>query len=145
MIPQKFHDLPVHTLAVHGAVVLVPLSALLAILFVLPRTRAWAALPLPIVTVVALVNVYVARASGYNFRDELSAINPQIGDLIADHQAKGNWLFYLMIVFTIIAIAAYVLYRQPDRFTGTLEYVTCGVLIVGAVVVAFQTYRVGEA
>ena len=145
MIPDKFHDLPVHALAVHGAVVLVPLSALLAVLFVIPRTRGWAALPLPIVAVAALLNVFVARTSGFNLRDDLAAVNPQINELISDHEQKGNWLFYLMIVFAIIAVVVYVLYRRGDSFTGTLEYVACAALIVGAVVVAFQTYRVGEA
>lgn len=140
MIPDQFHDLPLHPLAVHAAVVLVPLATLLAILFVIPRTRAWAALPMPVVTVAALLSVYVSRVSGYNFKNNLG-----IGSAIQDHQDKANWLFYLMIVFTIIAVVVYALYRQADRFVGSLQYVACGVLVVGALVVAFQTYQVGEA
>jgi predicted membrane channel-forming protein YqfA (hemolysin III family) len=153
MIPDEFHNLPVHALAVHGAVVLVPLSVLLALLFVFPRTRHWAALPMAIVAVVALVNVYVAKVSGGHLRDALSALSGDpkawasspVGKAIKDHQDKANWLFILMIVFAVIAVLVYVLYRQSDRFTGPLEYVACGVLVVAALVVAFQTYRVGEA
>lgn len=145
MIPDTFHGLPVHALAVHGAVVFVPLSALLAILFVIPRTRAWAALPMLIVTVVALGNVFVARASGFNLRNDLAKFNPQIVATVQDHLNKANVLFYVMIVFTIVVIVSYLLYRQRDRFVGGLQYAVCGLLVVGALAVAFQTYRVGEA
>lgn len=140
MFPDKFHDLPVHPLAVHASVVLVPLAALLAILFVVPRTRAWAALPLPLVSVAALASVFVSRESGFNLKNDLG-----IGEAIEDHQDKANTLFYMLIVFAIIAVAVYVLYRQADRFTGMVQYVACGVLVVGALVVAYQTYQVGEA
>lgn len=145
MIPDEFHSLPVHPLAVHGAVVLVPLAALLAVLFVVPRTRAWAALPMPIVTVAALLSVIVSRASGYNFRDDLAKINPQIVEQIANHEDKATWLLYFMIVFAITAVGVYVLYRQAHRFTGAVEYAACGVLVVGGLLVAWQTYQTGEA
>ena len=51
MIPQEFHGLPVHPLAVHAPVVLIPLALLLVVLFVIPRTRAWAAIPMVVVSV----------------------------------------------------------------------------------------------
>lgn len=140
MIPDMFHNLPVHALAVHGAVVFIPLAALLAILFAVRRTRGWAALPMAIVSVVALLNVYVARESGFNLKRDLG-----LGTLIQDHENKANVLFYLMIGFAIIAVVVYLLYRRGDSFIGTLEYAACGVLVVAALVVAFQTYRVGEA
>lgn len=145
MIPDKVHGLPVHPLAVHASVVLIPLAALLAILFVIPRTRAWAALPLPIVSVASLLSVFVSRASGFNLRDDLAAFNPQIKQAIQNHLDKATWLMWFMVVFTIIAFVVYVLYRQADRFTGTVEYAACGVLIVGALLVAWQTYQTGEA
>jgi divalent metal cation (Fe/Co/Zn/Cd) transporter len=153
MIPEQFHGLPVHPLAVHAAVVFVPLATLLAILFVIPRTRAWAAIPMALVSVAALVSVYVARASGFNFKTHLSEVSggasafnsSVLGQAILTHQGRANVLFYMMIVFAVIAVAVYFLYRDVDRFVGPVQYVACGVLVVAALVVAFQTYRVGES
>ena len=140
MIPQQVNGLPTHALAVHAAVVFVPLAAFLAILFVIPRTRSWAALPMAIVSVGALISVYIARESGFNLKRHL-----QLGALIQDHENKANVLFYLMIPFAIIAVVVYLLWRRPGQFTGAVQWVACTVLIVGAVVVGVQTIRVGEA
>ena len=49
-----FHEiggLPLHPLAVHAAVVSVPLAALLGILFAVPRTRAWSRIPFALVSI----------------------------------------------------------------------------------------------
>jgi hypothetical protein len=159
MIPKEFHDLPVHALAVHAAVVLVPLAALMAVLFVIPRTRAWAALPMALVAVAALGSVYVARASGFNMKGHLAGFAPSaaefdsssLGKAINAHEAMANTLFYLMIVFAIIAVGVYLLWLQPSwlpgdiRFVGAVQYVACAVLVVAAAVVAVQVARVGEA
>lgn len=152
MIPDEFHDLPVHPLAVHGAVVLIPLATALAILFVIPRTRGWAALPMAVVTVAAFLSVLVSKLSGENLEAALEELGGgkqweegPVGQAVKEHQDLANTLFVLMIVFALIAVAVYVLYRQADRFTGAVEYAACAVLVVGALVVAFQTYRVGEA
>jgi len=151
MIPFQIHGLPVHPLAVHAAVVFVPLAALLAILFVIPRTRAWSALPMALVSVAALISVWVSRESGFNFKSHFSAgggaafDNSVLGKAIATHQGRANVLSYLMIAFAMIAVAIYFLYRNADRFVGAVQYVACAVLVLGALVVAFQTYRVGES
>lgn len=140
MIPHEIHGLPLHALSVHSTVVLIPLAALLAILFAIPRTRQWAALPMPIVSVAALVSTYVSKESGESLKANLG-----LGQLIQDHEDKANVLFYFMIVFAIIAVAVYLLWRRPDTFTGGVMWAACTVLVVAALVVAFQTYRVGEA
>lgn len=152
LIPDEFHHLPVHPLAVHGAVVLVPLATLLAILFVIPRTRRWVALPMAAVTVAAFLSVLVAKLSGSNLKNALEKLGGgkqweegPVGKAVKEHEGLANTLFLFMIVFTIIAVVVYVLYRQADRFSGAVEYAACAVLVVGALVVAFQTYRVGEA
>lgn len=153
MIPDEFHGLPVHPLAVHAAVVLVPLATLLAVLFVIPRTRAWAAIPMAAVSVGAFISVYVARASGLNFRSHLVKLSggndafsaSTLGKAVDTHEGRANVLFYFMIGFAIIAVAVYFLYRDADRFVGVVEYVACGVLVVSAVVIAVQVARVGES
>ena len=152
MIPKEIHGLPVHALSLHAAVVLIPLAALLAILFVVRRTRAWSALAMALISVAALVALFVTRASGFNLKNTLEAQGggeaweeSPVGKAVYHHEHLANLLFVLFIVFTVIVLAVYFLYRRGDSFSGTLEYVACTVLVVGALVVAFQTYRVGEA
>lgn len=153
MIPKEVNGLPTHALAVHAAVMLVPLAALLAVLFVIPRTRHWAAIPLPLVTLGALVSLYVARASGFNLKayfvnlQGASAFDKSVlGDKIKIHEARANTLFYLFIVFTIVVLAVgYLYFRERERFTGALQLVASALLVIGALVVVVQVVRVGDA
>lgn len=149
---SQIQDLPLHPLAVHAAVVLVPLATLMAILFVVPRTRSWAALPMAVVSVAALAAVFVAKQSGSSLKETLQKLgggqqwsNGPVGKAVAIHQNRANVLVVMMIFFAVIAVAVYFLWRRADQFTGTLQYVACAVLVVGALAVGFQTYRVGDA
>jgi hypothetical protein len=161
MIPKEFHDLPVHPLLVHATVVLIPLALLLVVLFVIPRTRAWAALPMALLSVAALVSTILSRASGFNLKHHLvgtlgpgASANPYQRTLTEDidrHQSLANNLFYLMIPFAIVAVVAYLMWLQPSwwpvrvPFTGFVDYITCAVVLVLALIVAIQVARVGEA
>ena len=139
----QIHGLPVHPLAVHGAVVLVPLAALMGILFAIPKTRAWSRWPLLLVSLGAVVALFVARQSGLKLKEHLAAINFPYMNLISQHQSRAKWLIVLMIIFALIAIAAFVLTRSADTSQAVVTTLSV-LLIVGAVAVAFQTYRVGE-
>jgi hypothetical protein len=145
-----FHEiggLPVHPLAVHAAVASVPLAALLGVLFVVPRTRAWSRVPLVLVSLAAAVAVFVARQSGKDLQRTLgltSGSNPVVA-LVRTHAARANVLMVMVVVFALIAMVAFVLSRDPGRFQGTLAAAVCAVVVVAAVVVAFQTYRVGDS
>ena len=143
----SFHGLPVHALAVHAAVVSVPLAALLAVLFAIPQTRAWSRIPLVVVAVGATISIYVAKESGEKLREVLGLGPGSSGPaskLIEEHQDAANLLFYFMLVFAVIAIAAFVLSRSNMTFEGPLMIVTCAVLVIGAGAVAYQTYKTGE-
>jgi len=139
----EIHGLPVHPLAVHGAVVLVPLAALMGVLFAIPRTRSWARLPLLLTSLAAVVAVFVARQSGFKIKDHLLASDFPYKNLIAQHQSRAKVLFIIVIIYALVAIAAYVLTRsgEPSRVVAITLSV---VLVVGAGAIAFQTYRVGE-
>jgi uncharacterized membrane protein len=139
----QIHGLPVHPLAVHGAVVLVPLAALMGILFAIPKTRAWSRWPLLLVSLGAVVALLVARQSGLKLKALLQAINFPYMNLVSQHQSRAKWLIVLMIIFALIAIAAFVLTRSADTSQAVVTTLSV-LLIVGAVAVAFQTYRVGE-
>lgn len=141
---SEFHDLPVHALAVHAAVVLVPLSALLAVLFAVPRTRSWALWAFPLVTIAAMVAVFVSKQSGQELFEHLDAKEGPVYDAIKDHEAAADRLFIFMIVFTILAILAWVVVRSGAADDNAMSAIVSIVLVVGAVAVAYQTYKVGE-
>lgn len=148
-MPKEIHGLPIHALAVHGAVVAVPLAALLAVLFVIPRTRAWARWPLLVVSIGALGAVWVAKLSGFNLEHALlasGALSPDTDayPLVIEHSRRANQLFILMIVFTLIAIAAFVFSRDAERFSGALGTAVSVLLVIAAAAVAIQVIRVGD-
>lgn len=139
---DQIHGLPLHPLAVHAAVVFVPLAAFLGVLFAIPKTRSWSRLPLLVVSLAALAALFVARQSGLAF-DKHLGFTGHLGDLVAEHKHRANVLIIFMIGFAIVAIAAYVLTRKADA-NQLISNVLAVVLVLGAVLVAFQTYRVGD-
>jgi uncharacterized membrane protein len=139
----EIHGLPVHPLAVHGAVVLVPLAALMGVLFAIPRTRSWARLPLLLTSLAAVLAVFVARQSGFKIKEHLLASDFPYKSLIEQHQSRAKVLFIIVSIYAVVAIAAYVLTRSADANKAMVTTLAV-VLVVGAVAIAFQTYRVGE-
>ncbi|MBA2559851.1 MAG: hypothetical protein H0V07_08185 [Propionibacteriales bacterium] len=143
---SQINGLPVHALAVHAAVVLVPLAALLGVLFAVPRTRAWSRLPLPLVALGALGSVFVARQSGQSLKETLGLDRggSKVAALVAEHQSRANLLMILVVIFAVIAVAAFVLSRDLAQFNGPIAMAVSALLVLGAIVVGFQTYRVGD-
>lgn len=147
-MPSQFNGLPTHVLAVHAAVVLVPLAALLGVLFAVPRTRAWSRLPLLIGSVGGVSAVFVARQTGQQFQrvliahQVLSAQSPST-DLVRVHAQRAGVLLFAMVGYAVLAAIAYVLTRgtAPSRAVLTAMSV---LIVLGAAGVAFQTYRVGD-
>jgi uncharacterized membrane protein YoaK (UPF0700 family) len=145
---SEIGDLPVHALAVHLTVVAIPLAALLAVLFVIPRTHNWAKIPLPLVSIGALISVFVSRKSGQALEDNLlskDALSAPAKDWLVIHYNRAYDLWLIMIAFTIVAVVAYVLSRNADRYKGPLALGMSALLIIGAGAMAFQVYRVGDA
>jgi uncharacterized membrane protein len=160
-MPKEIDGLPLHPLLVHGVVVLVPLTALVAVLFLVPRFRRSLRWPMVLLAAAALGSTFLARESGENLEESLQASGP-LEEVIERHQELANQLWYIVIAFTIVVwIAAYVL-RPSDEvgpFPGadedddagssnafdTIVRVVVGVLVVvGAVAAGVQTYRTGE-
>ena len=145
----EFRNLPVHILVIHAVLVLVPLAGLLGILFVIPRTRQWSRHAFALVTLGALVATFVARQSGIHLDQNLAAksdvfTSPPVGNLLATHQSRGKALFLMMIGFAIIAVAAWLLSRDPARFQGPLALGVSALVLVAAVATGVQVIRVGE-
>jgi len=168
-MPKEINGLPLHPLVVHAVVVLVPLTALIAVLFLVPRFRRSLRWPMVVLALVSLASTFVARQSGLNLKKVLvppqsagSAPNPLL-DPIDRHQHLANQLWYIVIVFTIIVlIAAYVLRPDdelgpfpahrgdPDSEQGetsldtVIRAIVAALVVVGAVAVVVQTVRTGE-
>lgn len=138
---DEINGLPTHALALHAAVVLVPLAAALGVLFAIPRTRTWSRVPLLVVAVGAVAAVYVAKVSGERFEEVLNLEGPT-KDLVELHADRADVLFYATIGYAVLAAAAFLLTRnaRSDLTTTVLAIV----LVLGAAGVAFQTYRVGD-
>ncbi|HSS68992.1 MAG TPA: DUF2231 domain-containing protein [Nocardioidaceae bacterium] len=141
----EFHHLPVHILVIHAVIVLVPLTGLLGVLFVYPRTQQWARTAFALVAVGALVMTFVARQSGVHLMHNLDSRGaPAPNDLLATHQSRGNTLFYEMIGFAIVAVAAWLLTREPGQFQGAVALGVSALVIVAVVATGIQVYLVGE-
>lgn len=119
--------LPVHAIAVHAAVVLVPLMAVLTVLVaVLRRWRVRGAWPVVAGNVVVLGSVVVAQQSGEALQHRLPG-----NELISRHADLGG----SMTVFMIGLLVASVLVALARRRSGGLV-AAVGVLTVVAAVAA---------
>ena len=103
LVFDEIDGLPVHVLVVHAAVVVLPLAAVLGVLYVIPRTREWARVPFLLTAVAAVPLVFVARESGKSLQ---AAIQPagEVGALVAEHQDRSDLLFGLVIGYAIVAV-----------------------------------------
>ncbi|MGH3507922.1 MAG: DUF2231 domain-containing protein [Nocardioidaceae bacterium] len=139
---DEIDGLPLHPLAVHAVVVLVPLSALLGVLYVVPRTRRWARMPFLLVALAAVPAVLVARQSGTELEGALT-LGGEVADLVNEHQSRANLLVILVIAYAVVAVLAFVADRSRGLSKAMSQLVSV-LVIVGAVAVAYQTYRVGD-
>ncbi len=139
---DQINGLPTHALALHAAVVLVPLAAALGLLFAVPRTRSWSRVPLLVISLGAVVAVYVARESGQELEEVLNLQGPT-QDLVRQHAEQADLLMIVIIGYAAVAVAAFVLTRASTSNSLPTSVVAV-VLVIGAVGVSFQTYRVGD-
>lgn len=161
-MPKEYDGLPIHPLVVHAVVILVPLAALVAVLFLMPRLRPIMRWPMLVLAVAAMVSTFVARQSGENLKDTLQ-LSGNAANLIDRHQELADQLWYIMIAFTLLVVVAwYVLpptgtaddtpaegTAADGRADGTtpvsvLRGVVAALVVIGAVAAGVQTYRTGE-
>ncbi len=139
---DEVNGLPLHPLAVHAAVVVVPLAALMGVLFVVPRTRAWARIPFVVSAVASVPIVFVAKESGQSLESAL-ALGGDVARLVDEHAERADLLFILVIAYAVVAVLA-VLAHRSRGMSKALSQALSLLVIVGAVAVAYQTYRVGD-
>ena len=132
---DTFGGLPVHPLAVHGAVVLLPLSALaLALLIFVPKWRK-SFFPLTLIGLgLSTVFTYIAMESG-------EALGERVGEP-QTHEALGTILFPASVGLLALGVAFYFL-QLKDRPKWQLRAAAAvSLLAIGAV--TGLTYFVGH-
>ncbi len=140
---NEINGLPLHPLAVHATVLLIPLAGLLGVLFAIPRMRAWSRLPLLIVSLGAVVSTYVSKESGQQFEVSKGlGLGGPSAELIDEHAELANLLFIIVLIFAAVVVVTFALTRReaPRALVSGLSVL----LVIGAVALAIQTYRVGE-
>jgi hypothetical protein len=163
-MPEEINGLPLHPLVVHGVVVLIPLLALIAVVFLFPRWRRGLRWPMVALAVVVLGATFVARESGENLEEsDFVPSDGPVYEAVERHEELANQLWYIVIAFVIVVlIAAYVL-RPLDEvgpFPGdrsdsdedggatTLDTanraVVAVLIIAGAGAAVVQVVRTGE-
>lgn len=149
---ERFGDLPLHVLVIHGAVVLLPLSALAAIAFaVLPKWRWLLRWPVLLLGLASFAVAYVAKESGQAF---VAAV-PDLAQLVKKHQDHGELLFWFALSFAGACVIAAVILPGPSALASGRGARTGGnqilnglvsVALIGiSLVLVWQTYRTGDS
>jgi hypothetical protein len=149
LVFDSIGGLPLHPLLIHTAVLGVPVTLLLALLFAFPRTRAWARWPLPIAALGSVVAVFLARQSGMALASIVVQPGSDIGPLINRHAQLANQLQVMTLVLALLAVVSAVVVgrvggtaARPGSRGRDLALLT--LLVVVAAVSAFWCYRVGD-
>lgn len=145
MLPDTVDGLPLHVLSVHVTVVLVPLAAVLGLVFAVPQLRDWARLPLPLVAAGAAIATWVSVQSGEALRaaggQGGTGLGGPVAELVEQHQRLAEQLLWMVVAYAVAAAVASVVARRGRARAAAVLSV---VLVLAAIAVGVQTYRVGE-
>jgi hypothetical protein len=109
--------LPMHALVIHAVVVLVPLTALVAIAFaVRPPWRRVLRWPLAVGGLVSGVTAYVAAESGEALQRRVTRVRASTTnlELLNEHVEWGDRAKVVCLVFMVLCLVAAWFLRTPD-------------------------------
>jgi fucose permease len=141
---MEINGLPLHVLALHGAVVLGPLSALVALAYaLLPRYRdrlRWITL---VAVLIGVSAIWVAFLSGENFFESsrFDNVRGEALEKIEKHEGYADTLRLMASGFGIVTILATWLH---DR-AGATRILLSALVVVGAVLTLVWTILTGDA
>jgi hypothetical protein len=141
---MEINGLPLHVLALHGAVVLGPLSALVALAYaLLPRYRdrlRWVTL---VAVVIGVAAIWLAYLSGENFFDSSRFDNfrGEALEKIEKHEGYAETLRLIASGFGIVTILA----TWQHQRTGATRMLLSALVVVGAVLTLVWTILTGDA
>jgi len=138
---EEVMGLPLHPLAVHAAVVFVPLLVGISLAYALvPRWRSkvgWAAVGL---AVIAPISALVSRQSGNALADHLYSTVE--GDL-ADHQRYGTMTMWVTIALGVLTLAL-VWFRRAANTPAWLTIALTALVVIDAIVAAIYVFLTGD-
>jgi hypothetical protein len=147
---MEFNGLPLHPLVVHATVVLVPLAAVGAILYAVPKWRWLLRWPNLLVNLAAAVLVQVSVMSGKNLEETRHLESAQLHT----HAEWADKLRIAMFVLAVIVMLAFWALGYVTRLAGgadrearvpALEKPLMVLLPVAAVAVLVLVFLTGDA
>ncbi|WP_232680735.1 DUF2231 domain-containing protein [Nocardioides sp. R-C-SC26] len=136
---MEINGLPLHPLAVHAAVVLAPIAALIALAYLVPRWRDRLRRPLLIASVVAVVVIVVAYLSGDSFLEANSFF--QGDDKIEEHEELADLLLWVTFAFGALGVVTSWLHARAGAVRVSLNVL----LAAAAVATLVLVFLTGEA
>jgi hypothetical protein len=116
---EEISGLPLHPLAVHAPLVLVPLLIAVTVGYaVIPPLRRWLGWTVVALSLAAPVSVLVARTSGNAFRDRLGArdqLPAELAGKVDEHAGFSLTLLWLVAGLGLVAIGMVVLAGSVSR------------------------------
>ncbi|CAN5256485.1 hypothetical protein BH09ACT12_BH09ACT12_22120 [soil metagenome] len=142
---MEINGLPLHPLAVHVAVVIGPLAALVALAYVLrPAWQARLRSTLVVGAVVAVAAVVVAYLSGDSFREANAFFNQpgETADLIDEHEELAGVLLLVTLGFGAVAVLVGLLHTRGGAVRTVLQ-VLLAAAALGVLVLVVLTGEAG--
>ena len=140
---MEISGVPLHPLAVHAAVVLGPLAALLAVAYLVPAWRDRLRWPVLLAALVATGAVWAAYLTGEDFRDS-ARFDGLSGELLArveEHEELAESLRLVVSGFAVVAVAAAMLHQRR----GAVRLLVSVLLLAAAVALTISTVMTGHA
>ncbi|QYJ05682.1 hypothetical protein KUV85_08380 [Nocardioides panacisoli] len=141
---MEINGLPLHPLAVHGAVVLAPIASLVALAYLVPALRDRLRWPTLVLALVAAAAVLVAYFSGDSFREANDFFNDPgapVTEKIDTHEDRGALLMWWSLAFAAIAVITTALHRRD----GWVRWLLAALLAVDAVAVLVLVVLTGDS
>lgn len=142
---MEINGLPLHPLAVHAAVVLGPIAALIALMYVIrPAWQRRLRGLLMAGAALAVGAVVVAYLSGGSFREANEFFNQpgETAGLIDKHEKLANALLFVTLGFGVVAVTAGFLQSRGGALRVLLQ-VLLGATAIGVLVLVVLTGEAG--
>lgn len=139
---MELNGLPLHPLAVHGAVVLAPLAGLTALAYLVPAWRDRLRWPLLVLALVAVGTVVLAFFSGRDLLESRFArVTGPLEQQLETHEDRGTVLLWVTLGWSSLVVLTTALH---DR-SGPLRWVLGGLVAVGALAVLVLVVLTGDS
>ncbi len=147
---MEINGLPLHALVVHATVVFVPLAALGAILYAVPKWRWLLRWPTLLVNLAGAVLVQISVMSGEDLESSRHLVSPQVHT----HQEWADKLRIAMFVLAVVVIVAFWALGYVTRLAGgadreapvpALEKPLMVLLVVAGIAVLVLVFLTGDA